>query len=146
MPDGSSSAAPVIQPGPSCSFWATERTREKKAATCGRRLFPVCPIRVPSPDLHRYNHFAGRLAVGVQADRFAGAGEGKAGGDVGLDLAFSHPLRDVGEVLQVALRVARGKGAPEYAQHIAAFEQREVQRDFRDFTRRETDHEEAAFP
>src|SRR6185437_4639737 len=110
MPDGSSSAAPVIQPGPSCSFWATERTREKKAAICCRRLFPVCPIRGPSPDLHRHDHFAGGLSVGEQADCFAGAGEGKAGGDVGLDLAFSHPLRDFGKVFLIALGIARSEG------------------------------------
>src|SRR6185312_12519942 len=110
MPDGSSSAAPVIQPGPSCSFWATERTREKKAAICCRRLFPVCPIRVPSSDLHRHDNFAGCLSVGEQADRFASAGEGKAGGDVGFDFPFCDPLRDFCEVLLVALRVARGEG------------------------------------
>ena len=49
-------------------------------------------------------------------------------------------------MLPVRFRIAARELAPEHADDVAAFKQREVERDFRNFARGKTDHEEASFP
>src|SRR5579863_1240089 len=63
-----------------------------------------------------------------------------------LEFALDQPGEQFLEVFLVMLRFALGKRAPENAHNGAAFEQRQVKGNARDFAPRETNHQKTPFP
>lgn len=77
-------------------------------------------------------------------DRFARAFKRVTGMNVWREPPICNPIQDLRHVGAMSGRIAPRRLSPEDADDGAAFEQGEIERDFRDGTRGETDDEKAS--
>src|SRR5258706_16091115 len=94
----------------------------------------------------RHHELAAHLAAGHAGEGLWQLLHRQAAVDHGLDLALCVPLRQLGERLRVALRLAARELAPEHADDRSPLQQREVERECRNAALREADHEVATAP
>src|SRR4051812_28022110 len=78
--------------------------------------------------IERHHQFADRFAVAQSSDRLAAVLERIGRADLRRDLAFPPPAEQLFDMRRVALGVARDEPAPEHTAHVAALQQRQVER------------------
>ena len=104
------------------------------------------PLRHGFPlisDFH--DQFSNCFARAHLGDRVAALFERKHLGDLRRNFAVGPPVKQLGDIGTIMLRVARGKSAPENTAHIAALQQREIERQFGNASR-EPNNQIPAFP
>src|SRR4051794_8061354 len=94
----------------------------------------------------RHHHFALRLAIRQLTDRLTGTFERVGVRHMRVELAVLPPLEQFRHVLPVTLSFATHERAPEHTDDGTTLQQGEIERDPRDLTVSEADHEEASFP
>src|SRR5882757_248247 len=107
----------------------------------------ILPKSLPiAASSHRQDDLAGRLAREQRIHRLGALLQGKAHGDVRLELALVVPGEQLVEILARLDGFARAPSAIEDAAHVAALEQRQVGRQRGAAPRREAHHQQATIP
>src|SRR6476646_4911810 len=92
---------------------------------------PGRPVPRQTPLVQRHHDLADRAPVAERGDRLAAPFQREGRADLRRDPSLVPPPEQGFDVLGVALRVTGGERAPEYAAHVAALEQSEVERQLR---------------